>query len=336
MKIFVAFVLAVAGLGITSNGQQLSLTVHTGQITRAISAGIYGQFLEHIFNSVRGGLWGNQILNDTLEVQPGARGGSGPAAPTYNSTVKFTKPLSAGAVLVTSTAQNTLSEQEKKNGWRLLWDGNSTEGWRSATSNDFPKRGWAIKDGELIVGATGNAESQGGGDIITKERYSNFELVVDFKTSSGCNSGIKYLVQPDIPPISPTGVRQTLGSAIGPEFQILDDANHPDAKAGRNGTRTLGSLYDLIPAATTKKPSPIGQWNTARIIVKGSHVEHWLNGGKILEYERGSPAFKELVAKSKFNVIPGFGEWPDGHILLQEHGSRVAFRNIKIRVLTEK
>jgi hypothetical protein len=238
-----------------------------------------------------------------------------------------------GCYCATAGAANTLSEQEKKDGWRLLWDGKTTEGWRSPTSDAFPQKSWIIKDGELTVVASGNAEAQAGGDIITRERFSNFELIVDFKTSSGCNSGVKYFVQPNLDPITGTGAKAAVGSAIGLEYQILDDANHPDAKLGRDGNRTLGSLYDLIPAATTKKPNPIGQWNTARIIVKGNHVEHWLNGDKILEYERGSPAFKAAVAQSKFKTIPGFGEWPDGHILLQEHGSQVSFRNIRIRVL---
>jgi hypothetical protein len=241
----------------------------------------------------------------------------------------------AGCHTFAERTPNTLSKREKEDGWRLLWDGKTTEGWRSARAQEFPNRGWSIKDGELIVGASGGAESRGGGDIITKERFSNFELMVDFKTSSGCNSGIKYLVQPDLPPVTSSGERNTLGSAIGPEFQILDDANHPDAKAGRDGNRTLGSLYDLIPAAKDKKPNPIGEWNTARIIVKGNHVEHWLNGDKVVEYDRDTPAFKELVAQSKFRIMPDFAQWPNGHILLQEHGSLVSFRNIKIRILAE-
>lgn len=234
------------------------------------------------------------------------------------------------ARVVADAGANTLTEQEQAEGWQLLWDGRTSEGWRSATSEEFPSRGWTIADGVLTVGA-GQGSSRGGGDIITKERFSNFELKVDFKTSSGCNSGIKYLAVPN----TGSGPRASLGAVIGLEYQILDDANHPDAKAGRDGNRTLGSLYDLIPAGATKHPNPIGQWNAARILVKGNHVEHWLNGDKILEYERGSEAFKELVAMSKFKVVPDFAEWPDGHILLQDHNSLVSFRNIKIRVPSE-
>ena len=184
-----------------------------------------------------------------------------------------------------------------------------------------------------MVTNNNGAESQHGGDIITTERYSNFELKVDFKTTPGCNSGIKIFVQPGIGPITGKGTKATVGSAIGLEYQILDDARHPDAKLGRNGDRTLGSLYDLFTASVDKKPNYIGEWNHALIISKGKHVEHWLNGEKILEYDRGSPQFRKAVALSKFHNIPNFGEWADGHILLQEHGSVCSFCNVKIRVL---
>lgn len=229
---------------------------------------------------------------------------------------------------------NTLSEAEKADGWKLLWNGRNTQGWRSAKSDRFPTHGWEIKDGILTVLESGGAEAAAGGDIITRDRYSNFELKVDFKITPGANSGIKYFCQPNLDPITGTGAKAATGSAIGLEFQILDDERHPDAKLGRDGNRTVGSLYDLIPAASTKRPSPIGEWNTACILSRGKHVEHWLNGQKVLEYERGSPAFRELVAKSKYRNIPGFGEWPDGHILLQDHGNRVSFRNIKIQLLS--
>jgi hypothetical protein len=229
-------------------------------------------------------------------------------------------------------AANTLSAAEKAAGWELLWDGKTTAGWRSAKADGFPSKGWQIADGELSVLASGGAESAAGGDIVTMERYSQFELTLDFKITPGANSGIKYFCQPNLDPITGAGAPAATGSAIGLEFQILDDELHPDAKAGRDGNRTIGSLYDLIPAASSKEASAIGEWNTARIVVDGRKIEHWLNGQKVVGYERGSEAFRAAVASSKYQKIPGFGEWADGHILLQDHGDRVAFRNIKIRV----
>lgn len=230
---------------------------------------------------------------------------------------------------------NTLTPTEKAAGWRLLWDGKTSEGWRSAKSDSFPKKGWEIKDGVLSVQSSDGGENSGagGGDIITKERFSNFELIADFKITKGANSGIKYFVQPDLKPIDKvTGKPAATGSAIGLEFQILDDANHPDAKLGHDGDRTIGSLYDLIPAVKTKKVNPIGEWNTARIVVSGNHVEHWLNGEKTVAYERGSAEYRKEVAASKYKSIPEFGEWADGHILLQDHGNQVSYRNIRILV----
>lgn len=229
---------------------------------------------------------------------------------------------------------NTLTDQEKADGWKLLWDGKTTDGWHSPKSGSFPTKSWRIEDGVLSVVSSGNAESQAGGDIITQDRYSNFELVADFKTTLNCNSGIKIFVQPDISPVDPkTGAKTAVGSAIGMEFQILDDEHHPDAKLGRDGDRTLGSLYDLIPAPKDKKAMPVGEWNHLRIVSQGKRVEFWLNGKKTVEFERDSPAFRDAVEKSKFKNIPGFGEWADGYILLQEHGSVASFRNIKIREL---
>jgi len=229
---------------------------------------------------------------------------------------------------------NTLTDDEKAAGWRLLWDGKTTDGWRSPKSDAFPDKSWVIENGEFSVVASGNAEAQAGGDIITRQRYANFELTADFKTTYGCNSGIKIFVQPHISPIDKkTGRPTAVGSAIGMEFQILDDEHHPDAKLGRNGDRTMGSLYDLIPAPQDKIVMPMGEWNHARIVSQGKHVEFWLNGAKTVEFERGSPEFRAAVAASKFKNIPDFGEWADGHILLQEHGSAVSFRNIKIRDL---
>ena len=232
-----------------------------------------------------------------------------------------------------STPDNQLTAREKTAGWRLLFDGNSADLWRSARSEAFPSNAWQIKDGLLTVLGKGGSDARGGGDLITRERFSNFELQVDFMRTPGCNSGIKIFVQPNLDPVTGQGARASKGSAIGLEYQILDDERHPDAKLGLNGDRKLGALYDLVPAGPDKHPNPMGEWNHALIISHGHHVEHWLNGRKIVEYDRDSQAFRAAVAASKFRNIPGFGEWPDGHVLLQEHGSEVSFKNIKLLVL---
>ncbi|HKB91391.1 MAG TPA: DUF1080 domain-containing protein [Opitutaceae bacterium] len=224
------------------------------------------------------------------------------------------------------TAPNVLTSQETKAGWKLLWDGKTTNGWRSARSTTFPDHGWTIKDGTLSVVDSGGHEGSGGGDIVTLDKYSNFELVVDFKITPGANSGIKYFVDPELN-------KNAAGSSIGYEYQVLDDERHPDAKLGKNGNRTLGSLYDLLPASKSKKVNPIGEWNTARIVVRGIHVEHWLNGEKILDYTRPSPEFQAAFAESKFKKLEHFPTVKEGYILLQDHGNAVSFRNIKIRVL---
>lgn len=225
---------------------------------------------------------------------------------------------------------NRLSPGEARAGWKLLWDGRTTNGWRSAKGPTFPAKGWAIKDGILSVEPSGGAESTNGGDIITTRDYSDFELSVDFRLTPGANSGIKYFVDPNL--------LKGEGSAIGLEYQLLDDARHPDAKMGRDGNRTLGSLYDLITARNLSDPdspgkriNPPGEWNRALLVVRGNHVEHWLNGFKVVDYERGSPEFRRLVAMSKYAKWPRFGEWKTGPILLQDHGDRVDFRSIKLR-----
>ena len=216
---------------------------------------------------------------------------------------------------------NTLSENEKKEGWKLLWDGKTTEGWRGAKLDKFPEQGWIIKEGSLIVLESQGAESRNGGDIITTKKYKNFELIVEFKITEGANSGIKYFVDPNL--------NKGEGSSIGCEFQILDDEKHPDAKLGVAGNRTLASLYDLIPAIN-KRFNGIGEWNRAKIIVKGNRVEHWMNGFKTVEYERGNQMWRALVANSKYKIWQNFGEPLEGYILLQDHGNEVWFRSIKI------
>ncbi len=220
------------------------------------------------------------------------------------------------------TDMNALSPKDKREGWELLFDGKTMNGWRGAYLDSLPSKGWEVKDGVLTVQASGGAEAAFGGDIVTVKQYSSFELVVDFKLTEGANSGIKYFVTEQQP--------KTPGSAKGLEYQLLDDARHPDAKLGINGNRTLASLYDLLPAHH-KTVHPIGEWNHARILVRGTHVEHWLNGVRVLAYERGGKEYLAHKAESKFRDIAGFGEAHEGHILLQDHGDQVFFRNIKIR-----
>ncbi len=219
---------------------------------------------------------------------------------------------------------NTITPREAKEGWKLLWDGKTTAGWRGAKLETFPAKGWEIKDGVLSVLAAEGRESAAGGDIVTVNEYKDFELLVDFKITKGANSGIKYFVD--------TTLNKGEGSSIGCEYQILDDAVHPDAKAGVNGNRKLAGLYDLIPPRNVRF-NGVGEWNRARIVVRGAHVEHWLNGFKTVEYERGTQMWRALVDHSKYTVWGRFGEAPKGRILLQDHGNLVSFRSIKIREL---
>lgn len=242
--------------------------------------------------------------------------------------MSITKPLppSPKNIYVVNNIPNNLSAYEKQNGWRRLFDGRSSKGWTGAYKDSFPANGWVIKDGIITVSPSGGAESTNGGDIVTKEEFSTFDLSFEFKLTPGTNSGVKYFV---------TLKENNAGSAIGLEYQILDDQAHPDAKLGHEGDRTLASLYDLIPAQKQERfVHPIGQWNTGRIIVyPNNHVEHYLNGIKVLEYERGSQLYRARVAISKYKVWTNFGEAVKGKILLHDHGNEVSFRSIRIRVL---
>jgi len=224
---------------------------------------------------------------------------------------------------------NKLTEKEKAGGWELLFDGYSTNGWRGIHKESFPETGWEIKNGEIRVTASGGAESAHGGDVITTEQYGDFELKWQWKLlTKGGNSGLKYFVKES------DGEKENEKYGFGLEYQILDDDNHPwmlEGKMKPNDEHTVGAAYGLFAPSANKKPKPLGEWNQSRIVAKGNKVEHWLNGEKILEYERGSKLFMENLQKSKFKGFQEYGQAEKGHVLLQDHGNKVRFRNIKIR-----
>lgn len=213
---------------------------------------------------------------------------------------------------------NTLSKKEIQQGWKLLFNGKNLDGWTSVGKDTPPASGWKIEDGVLST----DPNVGHGGDIISREEFTNFELLVDFKLTEGGNSGIKYFF-----------TKYNQGGWLGLEYQILDNINHPDAKMGINGNRLQGTLYDMLPAQY-QRPNRVGKWNQARIVAKGSTVTHFLNGKKVLSFDRTSEAYKQAWQRSKFkNTNPPFGQVEKGHILLQEHGDEIAFKNIKIKRL---
>ena len=234
------------------------------------------------------------------------------------------------SVAEVSYLTNTLTKAEQKDGWQLLWNGKSLDGWLIAKDGSEPQKGWTIRDNELIANLP---ENKGGGDIVTSKEYKNFILEVDFKFAPGANGGLKYFIQPNS---NGKGY-----SNVGCEYQILDDDKHPDAKLGINGNRTLASLYDLIPANSqkfdpaqaVKRSNGVNKWERARIEVKGDKVTHYLNGIKIVEYIRGTPEWRTVVSTSKFAKVKGFGEYPSGRLLIQDHGDEVHYKNIKVKEL---
>lgn len=203
---------------------------------------------------------------------------------------------------------NTVTEQEKAAGWKLLFDGNKIEGWRKYRSDSFPDKGWVVENGTLHKQANIR-----GGDIMTVATYENFEFIWDWKLLAKGNNGVKYFIIPE------------RKATVGHEYQMIDDTIVKDSASGN-------AAFYLVVAPTADKPNkPMGEWNRSRIVVKGNHVEHWLNGQKVLEYECGSEAIMKQVPKTKFKKWTGFGEKVRGHILLTDHKDPCWYRNIKIR-----
>ena len=235
---------------------------------------------------------------------------------------KNLKPSKGEGIYVENLLANNLSDGEKEQGFSLLFDGESTKCWKSANADEFPGQGWEVKDGVLSVLDSGGDKTKKGGDIVTKKEFGAFELKFEFNFSEGANSGIKY------------GLGNN-GPSLGLEYQILDDAKHPDAKMGAAGNRTLASLYDLIPAEKERRfIKGAGEWNRGRIIVYPcGTVQHWLNGRKVVEYTRGNAIYKALIARSKYAKHKDFGVAEKGPILIQDHNNFVQFRSMKIREL---
>ncbi len=231
------------------------------------------------------------------------------------------EPSPSEGIYVVNLIPNNLSDAEKEQGFKLLFDGKSVDAWKSARTGEFPSNGWEVKDGVLSVLSREQSRERGG-DIITKEEFGPFELKFDFNITEGANSGVKY------------GIGNN-GPGLGLEYQVLDDDKHPDAKAGAAGNRTMASLYDLIPAEKESRfINKPGNWNMGRIVVfPDNTVQHWLNGRKVVEYKRGDAIYRALIARSKYAEYEGFGLAPKGPILLQDHSDNVHYRSIKIREL---
>jgi hypothetical protein len=224
-----------------------------------------------------------------------------------------------GAQSRSDSPVNTLTATERKSGWMLLFDGASLNGWRGYNKPDATGTRWRVEDGLLTVPPSSGQDTRGALDLITTETFDRFELAFEWRIAEGGNSGVKYYVLEDQP------------AAIGHEYQVIDDERHPDAKIGPH--RQTAALYDVLPAAN-RPLRPAGEFNQSRIVANGTTVEHWLNGKQVLQYTLDSPALRDAIAKSKFKDIARFGKLQKGHILVQDHGDRVWYRNIKVRRLS--
>jgi hypothetical protein len=203
-------------------------------------------------------------------------------------------------------------------GFKPLFDGKTLDGWRGYEKTGTAETRWHVENGLVTIPGTGEGDTKGQRDLITDATYDQFDVKWEWKIALGGNSGLKYFVLEDQP------------SAIGHEYQMIDDERHPDAKIGPH--RQTAALYDVFPAAD-RPLKPAGEWNDSEVIVKGNHVEHWLNGKRVLQYDLGSPELKAAIAKSKFKNIARFGTLVKGHLLIQDHGDQVWFRNLRVKTL---
>jgi hypothetical protein len=247
-------------------------------------------------------------------------------------------PASAGTVyaggyiqVVERCCANTLNPGDREAGWRLLFDGKTFNGWRGLGYDTVPTAHWTIENGTIrkIPDAKVPRQADGqpavGGDLMTRDTFQDFELIWEWKISRAGNSGVKYNVSEEL-----SMANAPNHAALGFEYQMLDDDLHEDNKVPSHRT---GALYDLIPPNAEKRLRPVGEWNNSRIVFRGNHGEHWLNGPKVVEFELGTPLMDSLLAKSKYHNIPNFAQRRAGHIVLQDHVDEVWFRNIKIRPL---
>jgi 3-keto-disaccharide hydrolase len=231
----------------------------------------------------------------------------------------------------TASAQNTLTAAERGQGWRLLFNGKTFAGWRGLGYDSVPSAHWRIVNGSIMKIASGNVpkmpdgQPANGGDLMTVDTFRDFELSFQWKATPAMNSGVKYNVSEEF-----SLKHATNHAALGFEYQLIDDSLNDDNKIP---SHRAGALYDLIPPNAAKRLLPVGQWNTSRIVFRGNHGEHWLNGAKIVEYDLGTPRMDSLLAKSKYRTIPGFADRRAGHIILQDHGDEIYFRSIKLRPL---
>ncbi len=249
-----------------------------------------------------------------------------------NRTTLLALAICTFAQTVAAQRPNELSADERAAGWRLLFDGTSLAGWRGLGYDSVPSAHWRVVDGAIVKTASAQVRRQAdgqpaaGGDLMSVDAFRDFELAFEWRVTPGANSGVKYNVSEQL-----SLAQAANHAALGFEYQVLDDERHPDNQIE---SHRAGGLYDIVGPSSAKRLRPVGEWNSARIVLRDNHGEHWLNGAKIVEFDLATPRFDSLLAKSKYRPIPGFADRRRGHIVLQDHGDEVHFRTIKVRDLS--